>query len=546
MKTYTEEKRIRPDILTAALYWSVIIMMLYNIISVRIFGDKGAGFCSGPLTLYFLIYISFVLAVQKAVYIMVRLRARRSQFINAEINMQRSFRIFVVIGILLGIILISCSLVIARNLFGAGKIYMHFIMIGVSLILLCPQGVIRGYLQGLGYTKPIMICDLLISCISFGTGAVISGILYSYGKKVNALFHGDEYSAIYGASGMVIGVLIGSLAGFIQINISMMLRKNEIASIVKNGAPRYLDNKNDVLAGIRPILYLYASPVLMCLADNIFYNIVHIKGEDVAEMTSLYGAFSGRIVSFVILASFLCCIPFIKSWNRVMARIERDEMEGARDRLKKLLHFGSMLLIPVSIFLFTAAKEIQVMIFGKYSKLIEGLDQWAAFMIFFLSLGIFLSWLLNHMGKSVLLVLDLTIAWISHVAFMVLFVVVLHKDLLGVICAQMIAFAVYDVFGFVMLFKMIKYRHNVLRNFGMPIISAAMAGLVLLLINRLFVDRIGEVLTLLIGVIVYTIVYMIVMIVLKGVKTEELEKIPIGRLFMGLSHAIQHDRYYEE
>ena len=93
MKTYTEEKRIRPDILTAALYWSVVIMMLYNIISVRIFGDKGAYFSTGPLTLYFFLYISFVLAVQKAVYIMVRLRARRSQFINAEINMQRSLDI---------------------------------------------------------------------------------------------------------------------------------------------------------------------------------------------------------------------------------------------------------------------------------------------------------------------------------------------------------------------------------------------------------------------------------------------------------------------
>ena len=120
MRTYTEDKRIRPDILTAAVFWSIIIMMLYNIISVRIFGDKGAGFCSGPLTLYFLIYISYVLAVQKAVYIMVRLRARRSQFVNAETNMIRSFKIFVSIGVVSAALLICCSLVIARNLFGRG------------------------------------------------------------------------------------------------------------------------------------------------------------------------------------------------------------------------------------------------------------------------------------------------------------------------------------------------------------------------------------------------------------------------------------------
>jgi O-antigen/teichoic acid export membrane protein len=546
MKTYTEEKRIRPDILTAALYWSVIIMMIYNIISVRIFGDKGAYFSSGPLILYFFLYVAFVLSVQKAVYIMVRLRARRSQFINAEINMQRTFRIFLAAGILLAVLIIGASMVIARNLFGAGKIYLHFILIGISLIFLCTQGVIRGYLQGLGYTKPIMVCDLLISSISFGTGAVISGILYNYGKKVNALFHGDEYSAIYGASGMVIGVLIGSIVGFIHINISMMLRKAEIAEIVKNGAPRYLDNKNDVLTGLRSIIYLYASPLLVLLVDNVFFNIVHIKNGDITELASLSGAFSGRIISFVILAAFLCCTPFIKSWNRVMARIERDELEGARDRLKRLLHFGAMLLVPVCIFLFTASKEIQIMLFGKYSNLIDDTYPWAAFMVFFLALAIFVSWLLNHMGKSILLVVNLSIAWASHIAMMILFVLILKKDLVGIIWALLVSFCIYDVLCFVMLFKMLKYRHDLARNLGMPIISAAVSGLLLLLIEKLLVDRIGEVLTLLIGAVIYIIVYMIIMILLKGVTTEELDKIPLGRLFMGLSAAVQHDRYYEE
>lgn len=546
MKTYTEEKRIRPHILTTAVYWSVIIMMLYNIISVRIFGDKGSGYCSGPLTLYFLLYVSFVLAVQKAVYIMVRLRARRSQFLNAEANMTRSFKLFVVIGILLGIILMLCSFVIARGLFGASKIYLHFIMIGISLMFLCPQGVIRGYLQGLGYTRPIMICDMIIAVTSFVTGAIISGILYSYGKKVNALFHGDEYSAIYGASGMIIGVLIGSIVGFVQINISMALRRKEIADIVKNGAPRYLDNKNDVLTGLRSILYLYASPVLMCLADNIFYYVYHIKADDAEEMIGLYGAFSGRIVSFMILMAFLCCIPFVKSWNRVMARIERDELEGSRARLKGLLHFGAMLLVPVTIFLFTAGKEIQIAIFGKYSNLIDGMPQIAAIAMFALAIAIFVSWLLNHMGKSILVYVSLTIGWIVHIFMMILWVLILKRDLMGIMIAQLISFAVYDVFCFYMIFKMLRYKQKVLKKLGLPILAAAVAGLLLMFFNRILVDRIGEVLTLILGALMFTIVYMLVLIVIRGVKTEELERIPMGRLFITFSHAVQHDNYYED
>ena len=546
MKTYTEEKRIRPHILTAAVFWSVIIMMLFNIISVRIFGDKGAGYLSGPLTLFYLLYVSFVLAVQKAVYAMVRLRARRSQFLNAEANMIKSFRIFVFAGLILAIILVTCSYAIADKFFGASKIYLHIIAIGASLLFLCGQGVARGYLQGLGYTKPILIGDMLIAVSSFATGAVISGILYNYGKKVNDLFHGDMYSAIYGASGVVIGLFAGSVVGFVQIMISKALRKKEIEQIVKNGAPRYLDNKNDVMAGIRPIIYLYSSPILMCLVDNIVYTIIEVKNGNADTMIESYGAFFGRIGALIVLISLFCCIPFIRSWNRVMARYERDEYEGVRDRLNKLLRSSVRLIIPVTVFVFTFMETIQIAIFGKNSELLTGVIHLSSLLILFLSIGTFLAWLFNHMGKSLLFIVNLTIAWVVHAVLLVLLVVIFNRGLVGVLIAQEAAIAVFDAVSLFLLFRMLKYRYDFLKNLGIPVLAAAVSGLILMFMNMLFVNKIGEVLTLIIGGVVFTIVYMLVLILLRGISTEELEKIPLGRLFMSFSNRVQHDKYYEE
>ncbi len=546
MKSYAEEKRIRPDILTSAVFWSIIIMMFYNMISVRIFGDMGAGFCSGPSVLYFLLYISFILAVQKSVYIMVRLRARRSQFLNAQANMVKSLRLFCAIGLVLSLGIGFGSYYIARNLLGAGKVYFQLIIVAISLFFMCSQGVIRGYLQGLGYTRPIVIADLLISVSSFISGGIISGIMYSYGKKVNELFHGDEYSAIYGASGMMIGLLVGSLAGFVQVFVSYELRKKEIAEIVKNGAPRYLDNKNDVYKGIRPILYLYASPVLMCLVDNIIYNLIQMKNGNSRDMIAIYGAYNGRVVSFVIMLSFLCCLPFIKMWNKVMARIERDELEGARDRLKRLLHFTYMVLAPVATALFVSSDMIQITIFGKSNEQVSGLFQLGAIMLFFLSLGIFISWLLNHMGKSLLLVVNISIAWAVHLGLTLLWVLALNWELKGVVMAEIAGFAVYDIICIFMVLKMLKLRSNLLGNVGIPLAASALAGLVLLAENKLLAAFIGEVLTLILGLVVYVIVYIVLLIVLRGIRTSELEKIPMGKFLMGFSSRIQHDKYYEE
>ena len=97
-----------------------------------------------------------------------------------------------------------------------------------------------------------------------------------------------------------------------------------------------------------------------------------------------------------------------------------------------------------------------------------------------------------------------------------------------------------------MIFKMLKYRQELVRTFCIPLIGAAISGLVLFLINLLLVNIIGEVLTMLGGALIYTVLYMILLIFLRGIKTHELHKIPFGRLFVGLSEKIQKELIYEE
>ena len=546
MKSYIEEKRIRPDVLTSMLYLSFVIMMVYNVISVRIFGDKGAGYFAGPMALYFLFYVSFVLAVQKSVYVMVRLRARRSQFLNAEASMKKSMRLFAIIGIITTGIFMAASLPIARTLFGSVRSYFQVIIVAASLIFLCPQGVLRGYLQGLGYTKPIFICDTLMAVTSSIVGALVSGIMFSYGKKVNELFHVDEYSAIYGASGMMIGLLAGSIVGLIQIGISMALRKNEIKEIVKAGTPKYLDNKNDVLAGIKVIALLYASPVIICLLDNIVYVAYYAKNGDITEAIAMYGAFFGRVITLVALFAFLCSMPFIKSWNRVMARVERDEFEGSRERLKKLIHFESLLLIPVCIFVFTIAQTIQVFLFGKSNPAVNGIIQLSSIMILLFAIAIFCSWLLNHMGKSMVILVDLAAGCAVHIILIIVLFLVFKNGLMGIMLSLLGAYLIYDILSIFMIFKMLKYRQELVKTFCIPLICAAVSGLILFVINLIFVNLIGDVLTLLIGIVVYTIIYMMLLIVLRGVKIHELQRIPLGRLFLGFAEKVQKEAAYEE
>ena len=84
-----------------------------------------------------------------------------------------------------------------------------------------------------------------------------------------------------------------------------------------------------------------------------------------------------------------------------------------------------------------------------------------------------------------------------------------------------------------------------MKSLILPVASAAAAGLIVFLINKLLINVIGDILTLIICAVLFWAVYMLVMVVTGGVLAHELSKIPFGKLFYGISVAIRRDRYEE-
>ena len=546
MKTYTENNRIRPHILTAAVYWAIIILMGFCIIAHRIYGEKGSYFTAGAFGFWGIFYTGLILACQKAVYIMVRLRARRSQYLNAETNMQRSLSIFISAGVILGILLGSLSYIIAEHLFRGTRGFFLLIIVAVCAALMGTQGVLRGYLQGIGYTRPIFISDLLVSIVSAVSGTILTVFLYNYGLKVNNLFHVDEFSAVYGCVGVMAGLFIGTLTGLIQTLVSYNIRKAEIKEVVKNGAPRYLDNTNDVIAGVRVILILYITPALTVIVDEIYYILHTVRVHSDVDYMTEFGCYFGRGMCLVVLLTMLACVPFVKSWNRVMARIERDEYEGARERLRKLIRFSGMFVIPVGVFLVALSETVQVAIYGKSTDMANALTMLSGILVIVCAIGMFFSWFLNHMGRSVLILLNVGVGWGVHVALLFVFVTLLDLGIYGLQLAALVAVAVFDVMCSVITFKMLKMKMSTLKIWTTPLLSAAAAGFVVFLLNKLLVNLIGEVLTLILCVVVFYVIYMLIMIVTMGIRKHELGMIPFGGLFSGFAGMVQHTGIEED
>ncbi len=529
MKKYYEEKRIRPDVLTAAVYWAIIILMLYEVVAIRIYGEKGAGYSAGSLAIFFAFYCSFVLAVQKAVWVMVRVRARKSQYKNAEENMKKSIKIFAFTGVVVTIIFTLIGLYFSDLLLGSEKGSFQFLISTFSVLFLCIQGVVRGYLQGVGYTKPIVISDILMACAAFLVGTIFSAVMFRYGLKVNALMHIEDFSAVYGSTGMMLGLFVASIVGLVHTSVSFYVRRNELEEIGKRSAPRYVDSKNDVMSGLRPILFMYASPGLALLIDQIFYMVHHRAVGSKVDPIYNYGIYAGRTIPLVITFSLLCCLPFLIEWNRIRARFERDEPENAGDKLSRLVKHFIELTVPVTLFVFTLAPSIDTVVYWKGNDFSVELLRVACFLIILVPFAIFFSWILFHAGKSILIVVGLGITWLVHFVMLFFCGTLGNIGLYGVLIPVLVSFLVYDVLSLAIFKKMLKARYDLAINFGRTLAASAVAGFAIFLIDMAFSKKIGEILTLIICVPVFYFAYLAIMVIIGGIDTRELKGIPFAK-----------------
>ena len=144
------------------------------------------------------------------------------------------------------------------------------------------------------------------------------------------------------------------------------------------------------------------------------------------------------------------------------------------------------------------------------------------------------------------ILVDLAAGCAVHIILIIVLFLVFKNGLMGIMLSLLGAYLIYDILSIFMIFKMLKYRQELVKTFCIPLICAAVSGLILFVINLIFVNLIGDVLTLLIGIVVYTIIYMMLLIVLRGVKIHELQRIPLGRLFLGFAEKVQKEAAYEE
>nr|MCR4902650.1 oligosaccharide flippase family protein [Butyrivibrio sp.] len=412
-------------------------------------------------------------------------------------------------------------------------------MIVPMLVFISIQGVIRGYLSGAGFLSSSLYSNLILIVMSYVLSIVFSRIAYNYGIKINALMHVDDIACVYGAIGATLGISASCFISLIFILIMYLVHRGELKALTDKSIPEKNGRNWKCSADIIPSCLLFAQGGFLLFLDECIYlsaaNRIH-PGENNIENWGLY---VGQCISLSVILIFISGLPFLKSWYGIHYGIVKKDFKVVKSRITDLIHFESMLIFPMVLWVMILAGTITNIVFGKTTDaavnmivLTVPIAMPGAFLIFHM-------FLLLHLKNNLLVAVNSVMGIVVHLVAVIIMTFAaglgIHASM-GAFFLSAIAIVILGIFEVKIMFDL---KSDIFRIVLKPLLAAGISSVLCLLIDRLLVNLIGEVLTFIIAIIISYLAYMVLLIVLKAVNRYEVERMPFGDYFALLVDRIE-------
>lgn len=527
---------------------SAVLACAYFVCFARFFtirnqiGDEGVGLFAASFLIYFIYMIVIREVFSELIAKMINSRMKRDQYKNAG----RSFDFSLLMGAMSGII--ACAIVffmsgfLARTVLGMEHSVYVIRYMAPAYAFGTVTAVFSGYLKGVGDHITDALLRLLSELITSLLCILMAGVVYSKGIKVGALLHQDIFGAVYGAKGCGIAF---SLAAFITMLLYILLyAQTKVAfkrRTIKDVAAREEEYSVYVQNLYISPLFTYISVLLtaLCLFVEERILVSHVMDfnkahpDQAMNIVQLWGRYFGKGMLFVAVPIAAIYVIYQGLSGFIKRSLNQDDRKSIREVMQVCLRKYIMISLPLTVFLFVFTQPLmQFFNKGTFAEVVLAV-QLGTVSIFLFGLAYIFMQVCIAMDKKLYMLVIQAVAFIMHIIIMRVGVGLYKEPASAIGLAQIASALLMAVLYGVLLTLQLDYKHNIL-HFVKPLISTAISGLIGFLIVKLFVAKVSAILTLLIGSIVFVILYLISMAALHGFSKKELTKLPGGAFLLQL------------
>lgn len=518
-----------------------LIGLIIRIPLGRIIGDQGMGFFSVGMEVFTVISIVLSYGLSKAVTVLIKYRVRREMFKSARRVYHNAMTMAVIVGALAAAGVFFFSEFIAETLVLEHMSYMAAAAAAPAVFLAVVMGVLRGYFQGMGTMIPTVHSKLLVNMIMFVSSLLAGSVLYRYGMKVAALLRNQEYAASYGAMGAAVGLSAACLFGLLHLLLIKMAYSGTFKQQLLRDTSKYTEANGQIVS----MLLSTALPYMLCgllynmnyLADQRIYNYAVNLKEQGASRAVHWGVYYGKYSVVIGILAILCALVGTVGIPKIVQLYEKQERREVQFQLGRYIHSMAVIAVPAAVLTAVLAEPAAGVLFTGDQKTAVTLIQAGSTVILFFPFAYFFMGILQRIRKMKDVIFGGLAAFLLHLIVLVLLLMNTSMGITAVACGMIVFWLVSCAVGFIGVMRYLQYSQEWLRTFGITVIAAGISGLLGMLLSKALLPA-GDIVTLLVCLIVCLIVYNLLLLLLKGVREEELEDMPGGRILIFLGEKL--------
>lgn len=534
---------VQGGILAAASILVRIIGMVYRIPVTRILGPVGNSYYSAAYEVYSMVLLISSFSLPLAV----------SKLVSARMAAEQPKAAYKIFKCTLTFALVSGGIGALLIFFGAGffsdvlvntpESKLALQVLAPTILVVAVMGCMRGYFQGLGTMVPTAVSQIVEQIINAAVSIGAAYVLFHYGLKIDAVLGTKTAAYAYGAAGSTLGTGLGALSGLLFLAFLVAAYRHVMR---RKMAVSREERREESTAEIYYMLILTIMPVILSTAvynlsgiidQGIFKHLMALKNYDSMGIDELWGIYSGEyklLTNVPIAVASAMASSTIPVLTR--ARIAKDRKEMRR-KTENAIRFVMVICIPCAVGLSVLATPILTLLFGAkdHLQLSALLLQTGSLSVVLYGMSTLTNGILQGMDKMRLPVIHAAISLALHVVLLVVLLMVTNLNIHTVVWANIFFAFLMCILNSRSIAKYMRYRQEFKRTFIVPILASGLMGLAAFgVYEGLYLMMKSNAVATLAACICAVIVYAVALLLLKGLREEEILGFPKGRTLLSI------------
>lgn len=496
-----------------------------------IIGDVGNAYYSAAYEVYNVAFTVSVYGIPLAVSKLVSAKVSKGEYRNADKIFKCTLRFAVVLGLLVsGFVFVFADGLSKMN--HEPMSYLALRVLAPALLLFCISAVFRGYFQGMGSMVQTACSQLIETIVLVPVGLGCAYYFTKYGRKVGALLQNENYANAYGAAGATLGYTVGAAFALTFMILVYKANKRTFQKRIFRDPTHVIDSSWDIyralLVTIVPITVGSFVNNISNYLDMCLHNwMMDVKGLEAIKSVN-WGIYSGKYLVLINVPIAIAASMGMSTVPTISGLMKRKEYPELNQKIESVIRLVMIIAFPCAVGLAVVAPNVVWMLFSTKTETAPNLLRIGSIGVVLFSLSTLTNGILQGMGRLIKPITHGLIAIVIHASILLSLLYFTDLNIYAVALSNNIFALAIFAMNIVSIKKILNYRQEVKKTFVLPLACSLAMGVVVFVIDSLLSKVLHNRFTVVLSVLIGAIVYLITMLLAKGITRYELEKFPGG------------------